>query len=36
MERKIVIKLAKFFSQEDIDKTHDIHDFNRYVSQLNK
>ena len=36
MERKIVIKLAKFFSVEDIYKTHDIHDFNRYVGQLKK
>ena len=36
MERKILIKLAKFFSQDDIAKTHDIHDFKRYVGQLKK
>ena len=36
MERKLLIKLARFFTQHDIAKTHDIHDFERYLDQLKK
>ena len=36
MERKILIKIARFFTQQDIDKSYDVYDFKRYLDQLQK